>query len=116
MSTQPAVLQTLINGTQDAHVYAWTLGTGDNGAPIQVPESPDRSVQFTGSFGGGTAVCEGSLDGVNYETLRDPFGNLLSFTGPGLKGISELVRSIRPSLSGGAAGAVVAYILVKKAR
>jgi hypothetical protein len=73
------------------------VGSGDN-----VVGHADRSVQIEGTFGaGGNLVIEGTIDGVNYETLHDPSMTPLSFTGPGIKPILEAVLEIRPRLSGG---------------
>ena len=83
--------------------YNWLLLlNGDNGAPLQMSAWQDRTVQITGTFGiAGTIVIEGSNDGVNYKTLRDPGGTALSFTAADLKAILELPKWIRPRVTGG---------------
>lgn len=95
------------------------LANGDTGAPVELTEFPDRTVQIgTGaeSFGGGTMVLEGSLDGVTYFTLKDPFGSSISTLVNALATVLELTRYVRPSLSGGAAGSVTVRLLLRRAR
>ncbi len=93
-------------------LVSWSaLATGDTGAPIQGVGLSDRSVQFTGTFGGATVVLEGSNDGVNYVTLTDPAGVALSFTSAGLKQLLQITRYMRPSVSGGAAVAINCHLL-----
>lgn len=88
----------------DGHVATWeTLADGDAGDPLKGYGSPDRCVQVEGTFDGGTVVLEGSNDGANWHTLRDPTGSALSFTAAGLKGVLEVPRYVRPSVSGGGA-------------
>jgi hypothetical protein len=79
----------------------FTGGVGDSGAPIELPNYSDRSVQVTGTFGGGTIVIEGSIDGTNYVTLTDPSSTALSKTSAFIEGILELVRFIRPRVTAG---------------
>lgn len=99
---QPTITKLQTVG-DDAHVVAWTpLANGDDGAAIQIPGWADRSIQITGTFGvGGTVVFEGSNDGVNYTSLRDPQGSLLSFTAAGLKAVLELTRYVRARVTAG---------------
>lgn len=100
MATVPNTPQNLLIGNV---IYTWSsLASGDDGAPVGFTGSGDRTVQVLGTPGaGGTVLIEGSLDGVNYSTLRDPSGVALSFTGPGLKAILENVVSLRPRVTGG---------------
>lgn len=103
MATKNAV-ETPYNhpGDTDGYVLAWTLANLDDGNPKFLMRFNDRTVQVTGTFGaGGTVVLEGTIDGVNYQTLRDPAGNLLSFTAAGLKGVLEAVVSVRPRVTAG---------------
>ena len=85
------------------YVYNWpTLNNGDDGQPAGIAGSGDRTVQVQGTFGaGGTVVIQGSLDGQTWYTLRDPIGNLLSFTGAGLKAVLENTLQIRPLVTAG---------------
>lgn len=87
------------------HTWA-NLATGDTGAPIQGSGFTDRSFQIGGTFGGSTVVIEGSNDGTTYATLKDPFGNSLSFTAAGFAQVIEIARYMRPRVSGGAAASI----------
>ena len=52
--------------------YTWVLTGTDDGAPIPFAQWSDRSVQFVGTWGGGTVVFEGSNNGgTTYATLND---------------------------------------------
>jgi hypothetical protein len=98
--------------------YSWTgLLNGDDGTPLEFPQYADRSVQVTGTFGaGGTIVLEGTNDGTNYVTLKDPLGAAVSFTAAGLKLIGELPWKIRPRVTAGDGTTVLAaYILMRSA-
>jgi len=78
-----------------------TVGNADVGQAHEMASWPDRTVHLFGTWGGATIVLQGSNDGTNWQTLRDPGGNNLSFTADGLKAILENPRYIRPSSSGG---------------
>ena len=79
------------------------LANGDTGEPIRMGNFQDRSIQFVGTFGaGGSVTLQGSNnDGVTWATLSDPLGNALTFTGAGLKQITELTELVRPSVTAG---------------
>lgn len=101
----------------DAHVITWSgLLNGDNGSPLEMPGSADRSIQFQGTFGaGGTVVFEGSNDGTNYQTLTDPQGNAISKTAAGIEAVEELTRFVRPRVTAGdGTTSLVASLLVKR--
>ena len=87
----------------DNRIYTWaTMGLGDVGAPVGSTGSGDRTVQIEGVFGVGTSVqIEGTLDGQNWHTLRDPTGALLTFSASGLKTVLENVVQLRPHVSAG---------------
>jgi hypothetical protein len=59
---------------------SWALGNADTGIAIDMTDYADRSVQVEGTFGSATITIEGSNDGTNWETLRDPQGVALTFT------------------------------------
>ena len=84
-------------------VVEWAaLANGDDGAPAELVNFADRTVQVAGTFGaGGSVTIEGSLDGVTYAALTDPQGNALTFTSARLETISEVVRYIRPRVTAG---------------
>jgi hypothetical protein len=82
---------------------AWSgLLNGDDGQPWDTEDFPDWSVQITGTFGaGGTVVIQGSNNGTNWITLRDPSGAILSFTAADLRQALELSRWVRPAVTAG---------------
>jgi len=86
-------------------VYRWptlTFTGSDSGNPLPGIGWSDRSVQVEGTFGaGGTVVIEGSNDGTNWHTLKDPFSVAISFTATGLAQVTEISRYVRPRVSGG---------------
>lgn len=84
-------------------VISWSgLLNTDDGAPVDMVAYADRSVQVTGTFGtGGNCRIEGSIDGTTYATLTDPQGNVLDFSTAKIEAVTELVRFIRPRITGG---------------
>lgn len=94
----------------DARVVSWAMGIADTGLPIESFRRADKSVQIAGTIGGATIVIQGSNDGSNWSTLRDPASVDLSFTAAGLKAILEHTRFIRPVTSGGTGSAIVVSI------
>jgi hypothetical protein len=100
-----------------AHVVQWIgLLQGDEGEPTIMPASVDRSIQFAGTFGGATVVCEGSNDGITYATLNDPLGQPISLTAAGIMQVLELSLYIRPRVVGGDGTTSVSASLLLKRR
>lgn len=92
------------NDQVHARVYAWDALTTTNadGAPVEIPDHADRSVQVFGTFGaGGTCTIQGSNDGVTWHTLNDPQGDPLAITVAGIYQVQELSRHIRPNVTAG---------------
>lgn len=117
MATRTATITQITTFKDNAHVVQWTgLLNGDDGSPIEMPGSSDRSVQFSGTFGtGGTILLEGSNDGTNYVVLTDPQGNAISKTAAGIEAVTELTRYVRPRVSAGdGSTSLVATLLVKR--
>lgn len=117
MTTRTATRTAIATYGDKAHVIQWSgLVNGDDGDPLEMPGSADRSIQFTGTFGvGGTIVLEGSNDGTNYVTLTDPQGNAISKTAAGIEAVLELTRYVRPRVTGGdGTTSLVATMLVKR--
>ena len=90
----------------NAHARLWKwegLLNGDVGSSISFPQSTDRSVQVTGTFGaGGSLNIVGSNDGgTTWAVLTDPQGNALTFTATKIEAISELPALIRPEVIAG---------------
>lgn len=92
---------------QEGKAVKWTLAQGESGDPYVLPGYADRSIQFTGTFGGATVTFEGSNEGAdgaapsNYATLTDPQGNAISKTSAALEAVSEMTRVVRPKVTGG---------------
>jgi len=98
----------------NAAIYTWTgLASSSSGDKIQGPGWTDRSIQFTGIFGAaGTAVLQGSNDGITWFTLHDAFGNALSFTSNGFAEVTEIALYMRPTITGGDGTTSISAILV----
>lgn len=93
----------------------WTLTSADNtGTPIKLPEWADRSIQFGGTWGGATAIVEGSNDGVLYGGLSNAAGGaaISKTADAGPVSIIELPLYMRPRLSVVGAGATVTVTLL----
>ena len=105
MATRAVTITKIRTFGDNAWVAAWeglTNATTDDGAPFEMPGSPDRSVQVTGTLGaGGSCRIEGSNDGTNYIVLTDPQGNALNMTALGIEAITEITRYIRPRITAG---------------
>jgi hypothetical protein len=77
------------------------------------------SVQFGGTFGGGTVVMEASDDGVTYATMtgENPAGGadaIVSATSAARFDITNVVaRYLRPRVSGGSAVAITVTMTVR---
>lgn len=100
-----------LQGAQSLMSAAWTLGDADTAIEVSFPDYADKSVQVEGTFGAATVVLEGSNDGTNWHTLRDPTGAALSFTTAGLKAVMETTLHVRPKSTGGTASSVTVTLL-----
>lgn len=95
-------------------VVSWdALANGDVGQPFNLAQMADRSVQVEGVFGGGNATIKGSIDGVNYHSLTDPQGNALAFNVAGIEAITELVRYIKPVVTGSGTTSLTISIIAR---
>ena len=56
------------------------MGDDTTGDAAQVGSYADKTVQFAGTWGGATAVLEGSMDGTTWFTLTDYQGAAISAT------------------------------------
>lgn len=105
MATRAKTITRLETFKDDCHVIAWTgltFATTDDGDPLEMPGSADRSVQVTGTLGaGGSVRIEGSNDGVNYAALNDPQGNVLDIATLKIEQVLDLTRYIRPRVTAG---------------
>lgn len=71
------------------------------GPALGIPMFSDKSVQFDGTFGGGTFTLEGSNDGTSFFGLNDPSSTAISHTAAGLDQVLENPSHIRPARTGG---------------
>lgn len=103
MAEREKGINSLLTRGDLCHVILWTgLLNGDNGSPLEMPGSADRSVQVSGTFGsGGNLRIEGSNDGSNFVVLSDPQGNALDITSASIKMVMEVTRYIRPRVTSG---------------
>lgn len=86
-----------------AQTLGWTLTQANSvGEAVETAHGRDKSVQFSGTFGGATCILQGSNDNLTWYTLTDPQGNSISTVASAiLEQVSEATRYIRPSSSGG---------------
>jgi len=97
----------------------WTLSAGDDGAPVSLAEFTDRSVQFTGTFGGASVALQGSNDltsPTNWFPLTDYQGNDISKSAAALEGIAEPTVWVRPLVTGGSGTTIVATLAARRSR
>lgn len=95
-------------------VVNWpAMVNGDVGAPITLPQMADRSVQVVGVFGGGGVVIEGSINGTDFATLTDPQGNDLVISTAKIEAVTELVRYIRPRVTGDGTTSLTISLLMR---
>lgn len=118
MTTVPAVLSEV---GKSGILVTWSglAASGDDGAPVELPDHPDKTVQIDGTnTGSPTCVLEGSIDGTTYVALTDGQGNAISKTlsAASIEAVAENPRYIRPRLSAGAGGAAVAVRLLCRGR
>jgi len=100
MATVKPVITSI--GSQDGSVkkFVWTLTGTNDGSPIPFSEWADRSIQFTGTWGGGTCVWEGSNDaGTTWFTLTDAQTSAITKTADSLEQIVEVTEYARPRAS-----------------
>lgn len=97
--------------------YRWSLTDLDGtGRALSNPMAADKSVQVTGTFNSGTVTMQGSNQNpaVDWSTLHDPTGVVLTFTTAGIMAIMESPLHIRPIMTGTAGAALVNVDLISK--
>lgn len=90
------------------NVLEWNLATGDDGEPVSLTSSSDRSVEVSGTLGGATVRLEGRTHSSHpWAPLHDPQGNDLAVSSyPAgysavIETISELTYETRAVVVGG---------------
>lgn len=110
MATRAVTITPATPDDQSAHVAVWAgLLNGDDGAPVKMASSQDRSVQYNGTFGaGGSIQLEGSNDVVangsvptNWFLLNTPQGTTGAKTANGIVQIEEATLWVRPRVTAG---------------
>lgn len=107
MAIRTPTVEYLVDGNPNIVRVTWTgLLNGDTGAPVEIPEFPDRTAQVYGTFGaGGSVNMEGSNDKTTeaptYALLTDPQGNNFTKTGAALEVFEEVTLLMRPNVTAG---------------
>jgi len=118
-----AIIQSVIGGWYGTAQYQWSpMKFGDTGTPVGDPGTGDRTVQVHGTFGVGTVVqVEGTLDPAtvggaasNWFPLRDPLGNIINVTAPGIRAILENVLALRPHVTAGDGTEALTTIIITR--
>lgn len=85
-------------GTAGIEAWEWALGDADTGLPVGFPVFADATVAVFGTFDSATVTWQGTVDGTNWFSLKDPQGNAMTYTSTKakglLKGTKEEVASI----------------------
>lgn len=69
---------------------------------LNTPDAVNIAIQVAGTFGsGGYVNIEGSLDGTDIVTLKDPSGNALRITSAGLYAVGTIPNQLRPNVPAG---------------
>ena len=100
-------------GEQDGSTmkFQWTITGTNDGAAMPFAQWADRSIQFAGTWGGGTVVWEGSNDGgTTWATLTDAQAVALSKTADGLEQVIEVTELARPRATVGVTSVVVSVV------
>lgn len=106
---------TLTKETLDTFLATWTgLNTGDEGAPAELIDFADRTIQVFGTFGGASVALHGSNDGVNYAVLADQQGVAIAITAAGIKAVGPLTKFIKPVVTGGAGVGITVLVLARR--
>lgn len=114
MSTLPAVIT---DGEAQTVIATWSGMTGgDDGAPVRYAGAADRTAQVVGTFNGATVTLQGSLDGSNWASLTDAQGNAIAMTSAGLEAVTELVRYVRPVVTGGSGASITVMLMMRTTR
>lgn len=96
----------------EAYDVNWNaIGNADVGTPVVIPRNVGAlTFGVSGTFGSATVVLQGSIDGVNYVTLKDMNGTAISITANGIVSMGNPPPFLRPSSSGGTATVLQANI------
>ena len=102
-------------GDNTVLLVTWDLTTADaTGVEVAWSNYADRSVTFTGTWGGATAALEGSNDGSTWVPITDPQGTAITRTSNGIEAATEITRFVRAKLTTAGVGATVTAILLMR--
>ena len=78
------------------------IPNGDTGSVIERPDFIAGTITIEGTFStGGSCTLEGSNNGTDYYTLKDPQDADITLLAGGIKNIRELPRYMRPTVTAG---------------
>lgn len=105
MATRTATCTYGVNGEGRVSQAVWAgllQSSSDVGSAVDLPGA-DRTAQLSGTLGtGGAVTLQGSNDGTNWGSLRDPAGNVATLDAVGeVVQISEATRYVRPAVTAG---------------
>ncbi len=114
MAVIPATVTRLPQGY--TKVVWLTLTDTDTGAPVDVGQYPDKSVQATGTFSGSASIAmQGSNDGgTTFGVLRDMRGSDIALSTTQPNSIAENTEQIRPSVTSGDGSTDIDVFLIVK--
>lgn len=97
------------------------MTTDDQGDAISLPGKSDRSVQFTGSFNGGSVTFQGSnVEAPSVDSdwfpLTDPVGDPITLTSAGGRAVSENALHYRPVVTGGTSPSITCRFFSKSTK
>lgn len=107
MAIRTPTVEYQVDGNVNLSRVVWTgLLNGDTGAPVEMGDWADRTVQITGTFGvGGSVNLEGSCDKTTetptYFILTDPQGTAITKTAAAGEVFEESPLLIRPNVTAG---------------
>jgi hypothetical protein len=109
---------TITEGDAYSISVEWTLGPDDDGTPVRFGGAADRTVQMIGVFGGAIISIQGTLEEVptTWAVLTDVQGDAITKTAASIGTITELVKFIRPVVTGGAGTDVKVLMLMRPTR
>lgn len=112
MATVPVSVE---EGESRTFIARWVLGPGDDGEPIRYSGAVERTIQIFGSFGGASVAIEGTLEltPTTWLPITDVQGNAINANSNKLETITELVRHLRPKVTGGSGTTVTVLLMMR---
>jgi hypothetical protein len=112
----PTIVQPGGQNVDHATLVTWSgLLNGDDGAPVNLSDFPDRTIQILGTFGtGGSVSFEGSNNGIDYLVLTDPQGNAITKTATAMEFVTETPLWVRPRVTAGDGSTSLTVIMIAR--